>query len=513
MVFIHEMLAKAAEKYPQKKAFICNQNSFTFSEIDEISTGVAHFLKQQGVKKGERIGIFSVKNIQEIIALFAIIKLGCVFVHINPHFKEDQLYHVISDCNIRNLFIHESKAKAITRTGLDKNFFHLIISLSSGSSLESRYNNVHYLDSITKESSPLPGLYGEINEYDPASIIYTSGSTGKPKGIIVTHRIFHDATVISAEALENNSEDRLISVTPFSFDGALSQLFTSIYAGGTLVLQESSFPKDIVDTMVKEKITGFHAVPSYWRMLLQRHSPLEKYDYPHLRYVSIIGEVFPRDDLMKLKAILKHTRFYMMYGITEAFRSTFLHPDDFDRKHPSAGKPFPGVEIKIIDDRGKECKAGEVGEIVHKGVFVSPGYWNNPEKTREVFKDGMVYTGDLGKMDEEGYIYFTGRKDVMLKSMGYRISPEEIEECLCSIPGVSEAAVCSVSGKENGNRIKAIIVCKENVLLTEKDIVNYCKAKLPYYMVPALCEFRSSLAKTGTFKINRSQLKQEAKGV
>jgi amino acid adenylation domain-containing protein len=506
MIFIHEMLAEAAEKYTHKKAFINNQKYFTFSEIDESSTRVARFLKLHGIKKGERIGIFSVKNIQEIIALFAIIKLGCVFVHLNPHFKEDQLLHIISDCNIRNLFIHESKVKVFTRTGLDRNSFHLIISLSSSSSLEPRYNNIYYLDRIIKESSPLSEVHSEINENDPASIIYTSGSTGKPKGIIVTHRIFHDATVISAEVLENNSDDRLISVTPFSFDGALSQLFTSIYTGGTLVLQESVFPKDIVNTMLKEKITGFHAVPSFWRMLLQRHSPLEKYDYPYLRYVSIIGEVFPRDDLMKLKSILVHTKFYMMYGITEAFRSTFLHPEDFDHKYPSAGKPFPGVEIKIINDQGKECKPGEVGEIVHKGVFVSPGYWNNPEKTSEVFKDGMVYTGDLGKMDEAGYLYFSGRKDVMFKSMGYRISPEEIEGCLCGIQGVTEAAVCNVSDKENGNHIKAFIVCEKNALITEKDIINHCKAKLPYYMVPAILEFRSSISKTGTFKINRSQL-------
>lgn len=504
MLFIHEILTKSSRDNPNKEAFVYKDRRFTFKEIDEASTKVANFLVSQGVRYGDRIGIFSSKNIEEIIALFAIMKIGCIFVHINPHYKEDQLSHVISNCDIKALFVHNSKAKVLNTVYPNKNPFNLIVSLSPKINLE--YDNVQYLGRIFEEASPTEISSNELKENDPAAIIYTSGSTGKPKGIIVTHKIFYDSTVASAHVLENREDDRLISVTPFSFDGALSQLFTSIFVGGALILQESNFPKDIVNTMLTERITGFHAVPSFWRMLLQKHSPLAKYDYPCLRYISIIGEVFPRSDLMRLKAILTRTKFFMMYGTTEAFRSTFLHPDDFEKKTSSVGKPFPGVEIVIVDDHGRICDSGEIGEIVHKGAFVSPGYWDDPVKTSKVFRRNAIYTGDLGKIDDEGYLYFVGRKDAMIKSSGYRISPEEIEECLYKMMGISKAVVIGAPDEEYGNKIKAIVSCTNDHTLTQKDVINHCKRYLPYYMIPSIVEFRTDLPKTGTYKINRSQL-------
>jgi acyl-CoA synthetase (AMP-forming)/AMP-acid ligase II len=197
----------------------------------------------------------------------------------------------------------------------------------------------------------------------------------------------------------------------------------------------------------------------------------------------------------------------MMYGITEAFRSTFLHPDDFERKMPSIGKPFPGVEISIANDKGNQCDPGEIGEIVHKGSFVSPGYWNDPERTRRIFKNGSLYTGDLGKIDPEGYIYFVGRKDNMIKYMGYRISPEEIEECVYKINGIKEAAVITIRDEESDLKIKLVISCEDGFQISSTDVINHCKSYLPYYMVPHILEFVAEMPKTGTFKINRSQLK------
>jgi len=505
MLLIHEMLAKSSLDYPNKDAFVNKNKRFTFREIDEASTKVANFLMSNGINYGDRLGIYSSKNIEEIITIFAALKIGCIFVHINPHFKEEQLSHIISDCDIKVLFIHESKVKEFKKINLDRKQLNLIISLSPTISLEQQYN-VQFIDRILNEAPSVEKIPIKINQNDPAAIIYTSGSMGKPKGIIVTHKILQDSTVISAAVLENNSDDRLISVTPFSFDGALSQLFTSTYVGGTLVLQESSFPKDVVDTMLNERITGFHAVPSFWKMLLQKHSPFGKNVYGDLRYVSIVGEVFPYDELMKLKKILNSTKFFMMYGITEAFRSTCLLPEDFDKKLPSIGKPLPGVEITIVDENHRLCDPGEIGEIVHRGGFVSPGYWNNSIRTSETFNNGVLYTGDLGKMDEEGYIYFVGRKDAMIKSMGYRISPEEIEECLNKGPEVVESAVTSFFDDTGCNKIKALIVSDKGAEITQKDIIDYCKLHLPYYMVPSLVEFQTEIPKTGTFKIKRSQL-------
>ncbi|SHK10391.1 AMP-binding protein [Paramaledivibacter caminithermalis] len=505
MQFIHEMLEKASKEFRNKQGIVFKDKRYTFSEINEASTKIADFLISKGIKKGDRVGIFSTKNVEEIIIIFAVMKIGAVFVHINPSFKEDQLRHVVTDCDIKVLFIHESKVEIYKKANINQEQIDMLISMSPLIDIEDN-ENMYYFNKILQETIlPLKQTIN-INQHDPAAIIYTSGSTGKPKGIIVTHRIFYDSTVISADFLKNKADDRLISITPFSFDGALSQLFTMVYVGGTLVLQESLFPKDIVSTMINEKITGIHAVPSFWKMLLQKYSPFEKYEYPHLRYISVIGEAFPMEDLMKLRKILNNTDFYMMYGTTEAFRSTYLPPDDFDRKIPSVGKPIPGVEITIVNEDNSPCEAGEIGEIVHRGVFISPGYWNDPIKTKKVFKDGALYTGDLGRLDNEGYLYFEGRKDAMIKSMGYRISPEEIESCICKLEGVKEAVVVSVIDKDYGNRIKAIVVCNDGEILTRKEIVSHCKAILPYYMVPHIVEFRDNIPKTGTLKINRSQL-------
>ena len=241
-------------------------------------------------------------------------------------------------------------------------------------------------------------------------------------------------------------------------------------------------------------------------MLLQKYSSLAKHDYPHLRYISIIGELFPENYLIKLKQILNKTKFYIMYGTTEAFRSTYLPPEDFERKRLSVGKPFPGVEISIVDEQNNPCEPGETGEIVHRGLFVSPGYWNDHEKTPETFKENCVYTRDSGKIDGEGYLYFLGRKDGMIKTSGYRVSPEEIERCIYQIENIKEVVITGVPDKDIGNKIKAVVVCKDGIALTHGDVINYCKKQLPYYMVPQVVEFRRDLPRTATNKINRSAI-------
>ena len=507
MFLIHEILQKSSVDYPHKEAVVCKQRHFSYQDLEEASNKLANFLVSQGVSHGDRVGIFSNKDIEEIIAIFAISKIGAVFVHINPQYLKNQLSHVISDCEIKVIFVNNIKAAILNKAFPENSPVNLIISLSPKINLnEDIFNNIYYLDDILKQSLTNKTSYSSLNEHDTAAIIYTSGSTGMPKGIIVTHKIFYDSTVISASVLENNIDERLISATPLSFDGALSQLFTSFLVSGTLVLQQSNFPADIVKTLLDERITGFHAVPSLWILLLQKYSPFPKHNYPHLRYVSIIGEVFPENYLTNLKKILNKTKFFMMYGTTEAFRSTYLPPEDFEKKTPSVGKPFPHVAISIVDEHNNICKPGEIGEIVHKGAFISPGYWNDRKKNLETFKENSLYTGDLGKLDNDGYLYFVGRKDGMIKTNGYRVSPEEIEECLYQIEEIKEAAVIGLPCEKTGNQIKAFVSCKDGNTLTPRDVINHCKKQLPPYMIPRVIEFRDYLPKTTTNKISKSEL-------
>lgn len=495
-MYVHNYLEKASELFDKPDAFIDGSAKYTFQEIFDKSEVVASYLHEQGIRKGERIGIFSNKCIEEIIIIFAALQLGVVFVHINPFFKEEHLKHVVDDCNIKLLFLQKSKIKIVEKAFIKGKPIEKIVCFTHSDDSPLCIQAV--LSEILKNDKNQGYKYEEVNGDDIASIIYTSGSTGMPKGITITHQIFKDATEISSQILRNTPDDQIISATPFSFDGALSQLFTAVYSGATLVLLHSNLPKDIVNALIENRISGFHAMPSFWRMLLHKHSVFTINEYPHLRYVSIIGEAFPKSELMKLRQILKHTQFYMMYGTTEAFRSAYLPPEHFDEKYPSVGIPLPGVTIKIIDDDGNECKVGEIGQIVHSGKFVSPGYWNNQKKTKEVFKSGHLYTNDLGKLDEDGYLYFVGRKDNMIKANGFRISPSEVESSIFKLSGVKDVVVFG-----QDNKINACISMESGYTISEQQIIVHCRKELPHYMAINNIIFVDEIEKTGNYKNKR----------
>jgi acyl-CoA synthetase (AMP-forming)/AMP-acid ligase II len=507
MLPVHELLRRSATDSPHKEAVVCGTARLPYSAVNEAATSVAGFLASRGIGRGERVGIFSTKSMEEILAIYGILGSGAAFVHLNPQYRDAHLRHVIIDCGIRTLFVDGARARLLLSAFDRDSPLDLVILLSENAKIDPAVAaEVTSLTDVLKTPRRLAGRPVEVHEHDLAAIIYTSGSTGMPKGILVTHRIFHDSTVISAEVLGNVPEDRIVSITPFSFDGALSQLFTAIYVGGTLVQQQSNFPKDIVDTLLNERITGCHAVPSLWGILLQERSPFSRYSYPYLRYVSIIGEVLSAKHLRCLREILGATDFYLMYGTTEAFRSTYLPPTDLDRKPGSVGVPFPGVSISIVDDDGSPCQTGEIGMIIHSGVFVSPGYWKDPDRTKRTFKDGTAHTGDLGWLDEEGYLYYAGRRDGMLKVQGFRLSPEEVESCIHDMDTVAEAAVIGVPAQEIGTVVKALVVVHPGADISDKDVISHCRSRLPHYMVPSIVEFLPALPKTSGNKLDRAAL-------
>jgi acyl-CoA synthetase (AMP-forming)/AMP-acid ligase II len=499
------MLSRTARDRPDKEAIVFRGRRISFSELEDESTRIANFLRSSGVGRGMRVGIYSSKCSDEVAVIFAVAKAGCILVDINPSFRDEKLQHVILECELAALFFHQNKSDAVERARQSGILPGLLMCMAPGASPAVPSGAVR-LDTILAESTRVaqPPTRTTSSEEDLAAIIYTSGTTASAKGITITHRILSESTVVSAQVLGNVSTDRLISVTPFSFDGALSQLFTATLVGGTLVLQDSSFPRDVVRTLISEEITGFHAVPSFWRMMLERYPSFVDCEFPHLRYVSLIGEVFPEDELTRLKRILKSTEFFMMYGTTEAFRSTCLAPADFARKSSSVGKPLPGVEIVLVDEKGNHCLPGEIGEIVHRGAFVSPGYWKrNGDAT---FREDGVHTGDLGRFDEEGYLYFVGRKDTMIKRLGYQVYPEEIEACLEAIDGVAMAAVVCTPGASSGSQIRAFLVRGTGSELTLEAVAKHCRNHLPRYMVPDDIAFRSAMPTTGTCKMDRARL-------
>jgi acyl-CoA synthetase (AMP-forming)/AMP-acid ligase II len=450
-----------------------------------MADSIAAFLGGRGVGPGDRVGILSTKSVAEVAAIYGILRAGAAFVHVNPQYREAHLRHVVDNCGLTSLFVDGARWRLLCRAYSSESPFNLIVRMGP-------------LPEIDAGGLPDPAGWEEVlattggprtpspSDGDLAAVIYTSGSTGMPKGIMVSHRVFRESTEASARVLENRKEDRLISVTPFSFDGALSQLFTAVMVGGTLVQQGSTFPNDIVRTLREERITGFHAMPSLWATLLGERSTFSDFEYPDLRYISIIGEKLPSK---------------------EAFRSTYLPPDRLDDKPGSVGIPFPGVRIRVLGDGDEELPAGEVGLIAHSGAFVASGYWGDPERTERVFRDGEVRTGDMGWVDQDGFLHFTGRKDNLLKIRGFRVSPDEVESCLHALPGIDEAVAIPALGPDEQVLLKAVVVPSPSSVVEAGEILAHCRRTLPPYMIPDLVELRDSLPRTANGKVDRTQLK------
>jgi acyl-CoA synthetase (AMP-forming)/AMP-acid ligase II len=355
---------------------------------------------------------------------------------------------------------------------------------------------------------------------DLAAILYTSGSTGRPKGVMLSHaNIIAGASIVSSY-LEISDQERILAALPFSFDAGLNQLTTAIQQGGAVVLAKVQFGRDLVQTLLKERITGLAGVPTLWSLLAQPTSGLHKQKLPHLRYITNTGGAMPQPVLKVLRELLPTTRIFLMYGLTEAFRSTYLPPEELDRRPTSMGKAIPDSEIIVVNEHGQRCKPGEVGELVHRGPTVSMGYWGNTEATEKVLRrnplsppelgdqERVCYSGDLVKMDEEGFLYYVGRRDTMIKCSGHRISPTEIEEVLFQSGQVRQAAVIGIPDAVMGQVVKAFVVARDGAAVEVDRLLSFCGEKVPRYMVPRMIAVLDELPKTTSGKVDYPALRR-----
>ena len=324
---------------------------------------------------------------------------------------------------------------------------------------------------------------------------------------------------IVSNYLSITSEDRILGVLPLSFDAGLNQLMTAVQQGGTFVPMSFVFAKEIVQLLLKERITGMGGVPTLWSLLAQPSSTLEKHSLPNLRYISNTGGRMPQSVLAGLRRMLPTTKIFLMYGLTEAFRSTYLPPEELDRRPDSMGKAIPNTEILVVTDKGEPCKPGEVGELVHRGPTVSMGYWGQPELTARVLRphpflapelgdnERVCYSGDLVKTDEAGFLYFVGRRDNMIKSSGYRVSPTEVEETLFQSGCLREAGVIGIPDPVLGQAIKAFVVPRDGEIVKAEALIAFCTERLPRYMVPKVVEVVGQLPKTPSGKVDYPTLR------
>jgi acyl-CoA ligase (AMP-forming) (exosortase A-associated) len=512
-VFLHELVSVTARRSPNAVALSNGSQSVTYRDLaDQIRT-FARSLVALDVARGERVVVFLEKRVETVVASFGTSLAGAVFVPVNPLLKPAQVSFILRNSSAKVLVTSTERLRALLDSlPLCPDLRHVITTDGTlGDSIE--------WDSLrTLPACAFPPLI----DTDMAAILYTSGSTGSPKGVVVSHRNMVAGAKSVASYLENRSDDTLLAVLPLSFDAGFSQLTTAFHAGGRVVLLNYLLPRDVLRALEREKVTGLTAVPP---LFIQ----LSKLEWPasidvSLRYFANTGGRMPLDTLNALRRRAPRARPFLMYGLTEAFRSTYLPPEEVDRRPDSIGKAIPNAEILVLREDGTPCGAGEPGELVHRGALVGLGYWNDRALTAERYKplpvhalgresggltlpEYAVFSGDTVRRDAEGFIYFVGRRDEMIKTSGYRVSPTEVEEVLYSTGLVGECAAFGVEDATLGQAVHVVATCASEVGVEPATVIAECRARMPAYMVPAAISFiEGPLPRNPNGKIDRKLL-------
>ena len=515
---LHHLLKHSVETHPDREAvvdLVGARRSFDYRTFHAMANHCAFLLQSNGLERGDRVAISLPKSVEEAAGIFAATMAGGVFVDVNSLLLGHQVAHILADCGVKFLITSTREWSRIRKDAGDLESLRSVLFIDDEQTLEEPCPAVWAV--MKGEGTPMASA--AVGE-DLAGILYTSGSTGKPRGVMLSHRNLLAGARIVSTFLEINDSERILSILPFSFDYGLNQLLTSIQHAAAIVLFQYRFPSEIVRALQNENITGLAGVPLIWAGLAHHTAGLSDVQLPLLRYVTNSGGAVPTATVRKLRTLLPATKIFLMYGLTEAFRSTYLPPEEVDRRPDSIGKAIPETEILVIGSDGRACKPGELGILVHRGPTVSLGYWGKPELTQQFFRphpfissdqggDTVCYSGDLVKMDEEGFLYFAARADGQIKSQGYRVSPAEVEEVLMETGELAQAAVIGIPSGDGGERIHAIVVPVRSNSASTDEILRHCARRLPAYMVPKSVEIIESLPKTPNGKIDYKSLRAE----
>lgn len=492
----------------------------TYSELWSDILAVSRGLAALGVRQFDRIGIYLEKRIETVVSIFASSVARAVFVPINPLMRPRQVQHILTDCDVRVLVTSSERLSGL-RSLLDecKALEYVIVVGDDVHPCGGRKEVVSWTE-VARDSGHVghdPGV-----DLDMAAILYTSGSTGKPKGVVLSHRNLVAGAESVSSYLHNNADDVILAVLPLSFDAGLSQLTTGFCVGAHAVLMNHLMPGDVVRLCGKHGVTGLTCVPPLWIQLADQVWPDEAVE--KLRYFASTGGRMPKATLERLRALFPHAAPYLMYGLTEAFRSTYLDPSEVDNRPSSIGKAVPNAEILVVRPDGMECEPGEEGELVHRGPLVALGYWNDPERTAMRFRPApgrpgglsgeeiAVWSGDTVVRDSEGFLYFVGRKDDMIKSSGYRVSPTEIEEAAYDTGLVGNAVAVGVEDSRLGQRIGLGVTPVAEAELDVDVLIKLMAGQLPRYMVPKRVVIYDELPRMPNGKFDRGAVRRRLAG-
>ena len=482
LMTIPAQFEKTLSAVADKEAVFGGGTSLTFRQLYDEALAAAQALAQLGVQPGDRVGVCMQKTLDQVVAILGVIWANAVFVPIHPVLRAEQITHMATDCDMK-LLITESARVAELRDA------------ARGRILVGRGPDEQGIASLVRLRRDCRGseAFFRGRAEDTAAIIYSSGSTGRPKGIIISHQNLADGARIVASYLGTTATDRIAAVLPLTSDYGLNQLWQTLFKGSSLYLHDLIFPRDLFGLLANERITALPVMPVVISRMFDPRvpGPDDALDFSALRYICTSGGVVTETMLSHLRRTFPESDIVLMYGLTEAFRSSWLPPDQISVRPTSIGKAIPEVELYVLDERGHDCPPGVPGQLVHRGGCVTKGYWNAPEATAERFRqidrfpgETVVFSGDLVRRDEQGYLYFLARMDSMIKTHGFRVSPTEIEEHARRFDGVLDAVAFGVDNPEIGQDIALVYITTNQNPLASDGLTDHFRAGMPLHMVP-----------------------------
>lgn len=517
---LHHIIKESATRFSDRPAVTHKSDTWSYEELWKQVRLFGAGLARLGLKRGDRVGVYLDKRLETVAAIFGASVAAGAFVPVNSLLKPKQVAYILENCNCRFL-VTTAERVALLRDELSSlPSIEAVIVIGTVEVGEQPFQVLRWSEVLSGPARETLSE-GRIVDHDMAAILYTSGSTGMPKGVVLSHRNLIAGAESVASYLENSSSDVILSVLPLSFDAGFSQLTTAFHSGAHVILANFLVADDVVKLCAHHKVTGMTAVPPLWIQLVEKNWPREASE--SMRYIANTGGRMPKPVLDSLRSIFPGAKPYLMYGLTEAFRSTYLDPAEVHRRPDSIGKAIPNAEILVVRPDGTLCAPGEKGELVHRGALVAMGYWNDPERTAKRFRpsparpEGLcvtetaVWSGDVVYRDEEGFLYFVGRNDEMIKTSGYRVSPHEVEEVAYETGLVRDAVAVGVNDSRIGQSI-VLLVCAAKGMQVEPDaLLTEFRRRVPLFMVPGQIVFRESLPRLPSGKFDRAALREEFK--
>ena len=526
-MLVADLLTTTAKRTPEAPAIKYRAATLSYGAAAAMASDLSRALRAEGLERGERVAVYLAKQLETVVAIFAASLAGGVFVPVNPALKARQVGHILRDCGVGMLVTSGDRLSGLSEELARCPDVRRIVVVGEMPAAPENFPcpviDWQALIAGGRDGGPAPH---RVIDADMAAILYTSGSTGLPKGVVLSHRNIVGGARSVTQYLENTSADRILAVPPLSFDYGLNQIMCAFLSGCEVVLMNYLFPRDVIKLVAAERITGLPCVPPVWIQLA-------KQDWPdsvgqHLRYATSTGGRMPRPVVDALRTQLPDTRLFLMYGLTEAFRSTYLPPEEIEQRPDSIGKAIPNAEILVVDADGRLCGPGEPGELVHRGALVAMGYWNDPERTAERYRPApgvpgelplgeiAVWSGDIVTMDDDGFLYFVGRRDDMIKTSGYRVSPIEVEETLYASGLVGEVAAVGAPHQELGEVIVVFVVggcggADSDAAFDQDRLMDFCRREMPTYMVPHAILVCDSLPRNPNGKVDRPALTERAR--